>query len=879
MATVDWDRANALARQAVDLSHQDRQQLLERLGNESTALAEAVGALLRKMDGADEPTFVDTDPDHTGPTPLPGERLGAYRLLHSIGSGGMGSVFLAERADRAFEKQVAIKIVGRGPMDSRIAARLRAERQILATLDHPNIARLLDGGTTNDGVPYLVMEYIQGETLMAFCDSRKLGIEQRLELYLDVCDAVQYAHRNLVVHRDLKPSNILVTEGGQVKLLDFGIAKLLEPSTREQTVALTQANMVVMTPEYASPEQATGAPITTSSDIYSLGVLLYQLLIGCVPHRVSLRRPEELFRLILDVVPAPPSQRLFDNVQPSNQDGRRLDEWDIIEVAHCRSTTPEKLVRRLRGDLDYITSMALRKEPERRYPSAQQLGDDIRRHLANLPVFAQPDSATYRTKKFIRRHWIGLGATTSLLVAAVAAAVVFALQAERIRQERDVAETERVRAEQVSEFVLGLTRRSDPYRAPTLRDMMLEGIDELNTLDNQPQLQQQLRNILGDIAIQSGEYGLAEELLTAALGYHRQTYGDESKEVAIIRNRLGRALNGLGQFESALAMHQSAMDTFENLAGDNQSAIGETWQSLGHVFRSLGQVDEAEQAYRQSRDLLGEALGADTYHFAVVSSDLAATLTLLGRLEEAETAYRQALSIFETQASADDPEFLLRKSGLALVMHWKGNYAEAGRLYEEAIDPLDEIFGPNHPLVTGPMGDYGRMLHDRGDLLEAERFFRGALEGNAANFGAEHHYVAYAKVNLAMLLHDRARLDEAETLFRDALDIYASTLAEDHVYVGAALIALGNLLVDRGIAIEALPLLQRGLAIFEASLPADHWQLANARCILGKALTVMDRLDDALALFRQGLPILRNNWGENHRLTRQAAVWQEAAAQ
>ncbi|MEE8306406.1 MAG: serine/threonine-protein kinase, partial [Gammaproteobacteria bacterium] len=446
MATVDWDRANALAQQAIDLPRTDQAQLLERLRQESAALADAVASLLHGLREPDDSTAADVDPsDGAEITPRPGERLGAYRILHSIGAGGMGSVFLAERADRAFEKQVAIKIVGRGPMDPRMAARLRGERQILASLDHPNIARLLDGGTTPDGVPYLVMEHIDGENLMAFCDGQRLTIEQRLELFLDICDAVQYAHRNLVVHRDLKPSNILVAEDGTVKLLDFGIAKMLDTNMGEQTVALTQANMVVMTPEYASPEQAVGTSITTSSDIYALGVLLYQLLAGRVPHRVSLRRPEELFRLILDVIPTPPSQRIVAN-EPQIDAERRYIEFNPVVIAENRGTTPEKLIRRLRGDLDYITLMALRKEPERRYPSAQQFGDDIRRHLIDMPVVAQPDSTTYRARKFVRRHWIGLGTAATLLVTAIGAAIVFALQAERISKERDVAQAERVRA-------------------------------------------------------------------------------------------------------------------------------------------------------------------------------------------------------------------------------------------------------------------------------------------------------------------------------------------------------------------------------------------------------------------------------------------------
>ena len=877
MATVDWDRASALAQQAIDLPSIDQAQLLKRLSEESVALADAVASLLHGLKTADSATAVDVEPDaDDGITPQPGERLGAYRLLHSIGSGGMGSVFLAERADRAFEKQVAIKIVGRGPMDPRTAARLRGERQILASLDHPNIARLLDGGTTVDGLPYLVMEYIDGENLMGFCDGQHLTIDKRLELFLDICDAVQYAHQNLVVHRDLKPSNILVAEDGTVKLLDFGIAKMLDTNIGEQTVALTQANMVVMTPEYASPEQAVGKPITTSSDIYALGVLLYQLLTGRVPHRVSLRRPEELFRLILDVIPPPPSQRVVADERPIGEQ-RRYIELDPIAVAENRGTTPEKLIRRLRGDLDYIALMALRKEPERRYPSAQQFGDDIRRHLTDLPVVAQPDSTAYRARKFVRRHWIGLGTAAALLITAIGAAVVFALQAERISKERDVAQAQRIRAEQVSEFVIGLTKISDPIRTPTFSDMILEGITELETLDAQPELQQELRHIMGDIAIKSGEYGLAHELLTNVLAYRQQTFGEASREVATTRNRLGNTLNALGDFQAALAMHEQAMTTFTSIHGDEHSAVGETWQYLGHVFRAMDRVEDAEQAYRRSRDILAATLGDNHYHFAVVSSDLAATLTLLGHLDDAEAAYRQALTINQRTASSNDPEYLLRKCGLALVMHWKGNYLEAEQLFNEAIPALARILGPSHPNVTGPKGDYGRMLHDLGELRRAESLFREALSGFSEKFGAEHRFVGYGKVNLAILLHDRGKLQEAETLLRDALAIYDQTLGAGHAYVGAALTALGNLLVDRGLAMEALPLLQQGVGIFEVSLPAEHWQLANARCTLAKALTILERPSEALALFDRGLPILQQTWGDEHRLTRQASGWLAAA--
>ena len=871
MSTVDWDRATALAKQAKDLADADRVGFLERLGAESRPLAEAVSALLLGLSQADKhpnPAVAESGGIQTEA----GERLGAYRIIDTIGQGGMGSVFLAERADREFRKKVAIKVVGRGPLEPRTAARLKGERQILASLEHPHVARLLDGGTTPDGVPFLVMEYIKGDNLVHYCDQRKLDVRTRLELFLDICEAVHYAHRNLIVHRDIKPSNILVTEDGQVKLLDFGIAKMLETQESDQTIALTQANMVVMTPEYASPEQALGGVITTSSDIFALGVVLYELLTGRVPHRVSMRRPEQLFRAICQETPVSPSAMVLR--QPPPEGERRVGGKLPRTIAEERNTTPERLARLLKGELDNIVLMALRKEPERRYSSVQALAQDVERYLQDLPVAAQPDSATYRSRKFVKRHWVGLAATTALVLTAVVSAVSFAVQAQRISRERDVAERERSRAEQVSNFIVELTKISDPYRTPTLRDMVAEGMQKIGSLNSEPGLQAELMHTLGDIAFMSGDYEGSLALLSDALKSRETEFGTDSVQVAITRNRIGKTLNALGRFDQALQMHEQALAIFETSYGPENAAVGETLQYKGHVFRSTDRLGQAEQAYRKSRSLLEASLGKEHYHVAVVSSDLAAVLTRLGNLTDAERFYREALTIYEAQASESDPEYALRQSGLALVLHWQGQYQAAEDLYETATDTLVEVLGSNHPDVAGTKGNFARLLHDRGKLERAERLFREALAANRESLGDRHHFVAYDQVNLAVLLRDAGQGAEAARLLEDALAVYADKLPRNHAYVGAALVAKGNVSIDSGDAAGAVPLLEEAVSIFEASLPAEHWQIANAQCVLARALAQAGEPERARLLFSRGLGVLEDAWGSGHRLTVRARGWQ-----
>jgi serine/threonine protein kinase len=444
--TERWRQIDDLFQSALDRPPEERNAFLDSACQDDAELRREVESLLafEGSSGLTSPAFEEAmaalgaRKSHAHE----GRPIGPYRVLREIGQGGMGSVYLAARADEAFEKLVAIKVVrvGLGGVD--FIERFRKERQILATLDHPNITRLLDGGTTDDGLPYFVMEHIEGQPIDHYCDQRKLNITERLKCFQGVCAAVTYAHRNLIVHRDIKPANVLVTKDGVPRLLDFGIAKLLDSgsSVGEQTV--TRA----LTPEYASPEQVRGESITTASDVYSLGVLLYRLMTGRRPYRQPIDSSAGLERAILSDEPERPSVAAM-----------RLDETEAgtnaASISEVREGTPEKLRRRLQDDVDNIVLMALRKEPQRRYASAEQLSEDIRRHLASLPVLARPDTRCYRTAKFLKRNkaWVAMAAATALSLVAGTGATLW--QNHLARQQRDRARLEQAKAERIKTFL------------------------------------------------------------------------------------------------------------------------------------------------------------------------------------------------------------------------------------------------------------------------------------------------------------------------------------------------------------------------------------------------------------------------------------------
>ncbi len=644
-----WPRVNELFDAAAELREPERTQFLEQECADDPALRVEVETLLaadeEAADFIEQPVgYIPMELFAESGNEVAGQEFGAYRIIREIGRGGLGTVYLAERADKAFDKQVALKLVRRGLDTEDILRRFRHERQILAQLEHPNIARLLDAGSTDDGLPYFVMEYVQGATLSEFCDGQKLDTNERLQLFRKVCDAVSYAHQNLVVHRDLKPSNILVTEDGTPKLLDFGIAKLLTPE--EEAMTQTMPALRVMTPEYASPEQIKGGAITTSSDVYSLGVLLYELLTGQKPYRLTSRSVEEISRAVTDQEPTRPS----DN-QPS-------------EISHQKS---------LRGDLDNIILMALRKEPERRYATVERFSEDIRRHLEGLPVSARQATFRYRAEKFVRRNK-GAVAAALLLFLAIMTGMVATLWQSRI------AQTERARAEKRFNDVRQLANSNLFEVYPKVE--RLEGSIEAREaiLKNALIYLDSLANETGD------DLKLKSELATAY-----EKVGDVQGAVAL----------SLGNYKTAFETYSRAEELREAVYEADPTNL-EAKEKLARIYQILGKsswyndrTKDAEEFYARSLKLRREVVAAKP-DSVEAQNDLAYLLIISGaipeysyQIESALTYFNEALVMIE-KARRRHPEHVGLKKSLTLVMKYLGRVKSAQKDYAGAIRDLNQ---------------------------------------------------------------------------------------------------------------------------------------------------------------------------------------------
>jgi non-specific serine/threonine protein kinase/serine/threonine-protein kinase len=580
MEAARWRQVKAIFQEALDRPPSERGAFLEDACGRDRDLLVEVQSLLVSDEHAEG--FLDVpvldpegDDEHD---PFVGAQIGVYRLRSLLGRGGMGAVYLGERVEGDFEQQTAIKLIHAGLRSSVLRRRFHTERQVLARLQHPNIARLLDGGVTEDGVPYIVMEYVDGLPLTDYCDFHGLDTDARLDLFLTVCDAVRYAHRNLIVHRDLKPRNILVDTEGRVKLLDFGIAKLLNEDDASRGGVTTELR--AMTPEYAAPEQVRNEPVTTATDVYALGVVLYELLTGQRPYTLTSSVPSEIERVICGTDPARPSTMITRVA--STEEPPMTRPVTPEEIGAARSTAPDRLRRRLSGDLDVICLKALRKEPERRYASAEQLADDLRRHLDGLPVTARPDTLRYRATKFIQRHKVGVVAATLVVLALVGGIVATAWQAR-------VAATERDRAE----------RRFDDVRH-LANSFLFEFHDAIVDLP--------------------GSTPARELIATRALEYLDELAQDAEEhpvlpiELAQAYHRVGDALGNptnpnLGHTERALASYRKGLDVLEaSLAFSTERQAptsahvvqAQLYESLGDVLGARGDLAAADSMIRDA---------------------------------------------------------------------------------------------------------------------------------------------------------------------------------------------------------------------------------------------------------------------------------------
>ena len=835
----------------------------------------------------DDPTHVDeasseaADQENRPTSALPSEddtvrglRIGPYQVLRRLGEGGMGTVYLAARADQEFRKHVAIKVIRKGMDSAEIVTRFRRERQILAALDHPGIAKLFDGGTTEDGLSYFVMEYIQGRPLGEYCDSHGLSIRERLLLFRSICSAVQYAHQNLVIHRDIKPANVLVTADGAPRLLDFGIAKLLNPDALDVEAPPTATGMHVMTPAYASPEQVRGDPLTTASDVYSLGVVLYELLTGRRPYDLKTGSHLEVFRVVCEQEPVRPSTV----VTGGDEDSHRL-------VASRGAGTPQRLNRLLRGDLDNIVMMAMRKEPQRRYGSVQALSDDIGRYLDGYPVTAHKPSFKYRAGKYVRLHAAGVSAVTTVFALLLAFAVTATVQNARIRRERDTAD-------QVTGLLVSLFDVNDPETARgekiTAREILDRGARRIEgELKEQPEVKAKLLFTIGDIYGKLGLYGQAQPLLDESLRTRKALHARDDEAVVESMQGIGRVLVGKGQYgeaekllREALAMqkrlkgegHPDVAGSLKELAivleeerkleeaevllrdalaihrkalGSGHHSVATDLSSLALVLTDRGRLDEAEKLHREAVAIDRSALGEGHPGFAVDLSNLATALFYKGQLDEAEELFRQALAINRKALGNEHPTVAMGVNNVAVILLSKGRLDEADSLYREALALHRKALGDDHPAVAQDLNNLALTLHNTGRLDEAEKLHREALAIDRKALGEEHPTVAIDQNNLAGVLLDKGRPDEAEPLFRSALAINSKVLGKHHPAVAINMTHLAEVVLAKGKPEEAASLLSAVLAFPVEMLPADHGSRAGAKSLLGACLTAQKRYPEA----------------------------------
>jgi serine/threonine-protein kinase len=832
-----WERIQAVFHQAVDLPEADREAFVTRHAGDDPDIAAAVMAML--ADDERTGSLLARGAAHAasqvlGPTagsPLPGDAFGPYRIKALLGEGGMGVVYLGERDDLG--SVAAIKILRDASLSPSRRDRFTAEQRTLAQLRHPSIAQLHDAGTLTDGTPWFVMEYVEGLPLTDYCRNRQSSLRGRVMLWRSVCQAVQHAHSQAVIHRDLKPSNILVKTDGTIKLLDFGIAKHLDAA--DGAVEQTRTGLRLMTPAYAAPEQVRGQRVGIRTDVYSLGVVFYELLTGKLPFDLANKTPGEAELIITEREPEKPSLAARRPDTTGEAFSASADQW---------------------ADLDVLCLTAMHKDPNRRYQTVEALIRDIDHFLAGEPLEARPDSARYRLGKFVRRHRQAV-ITAGIVVSVLVGLVIF--YTVRLTLARNTAVAEAARTQRIQRFMLNLFDGGDQEVGPadSLRVVTLvdRGLQEARGLDAEPAVQAELYLTLGGLYQRLGNLARADTLLRAALDQRRRLYGPRHPEVAASLVALGRLRLDQAAYQEAEALVREGLAASRETMSPENPAVAMATQALGEVHEARGRYDSAVVVLEEAVRLFA-APGVASPELATSLYQLASSHFYAGHYDIADSLNRRVLAMHQQLFGANHPNVADDLVNLGAAQFERGRYPDAERFYTQALETTEAWYGKEHYKTAANLTMISRALIYQNRFDEAKALLQRALAIRERVFGKFHPQVASSLNELANVAYQRDQYDEAETTWRRVVEIYRTAYAGKHYLLGIGLSNLASVYMDRGQHAEAERLFREALAVYHETLAPDHTNVGIGRIKLGRVLRRQGRFAEAVVESLAGYDIL-----------------------
>ena len=858
MDSERWERIQVLFHDAADLPVSERSAYLEaQCADDPSLIAEVLDLLeedTRSESMLDRGLAVAAhgvlEPATPDDMALPQQSFGAYRIKGVLGEGGMGVVYLAQRSDLG--TTAAIKILRDAWLSPARRERFMAEQKTLAQLEHPSIARLYDSGTLPDGTPWFVMEYVEGTPVTSYFRSRESTVEEKLRLFRDICEAVQFAHSHLVIHRDLKPSNILVREDGSVKLLDFGISKQLDNIGAPAEQTRTAVRM--MTPAYAAPEQIRGDPVGLHTDVYSLGVVLYELLVGRLPYDLSGRSQAEAETILLEREPEKPSAASKRNSDTSNG-----------------APQARQVGRAAWADLDVLCLTAMHKDPERRYRTADALIRDVDHFLEQQPLEARADTARYRIGKFMRRNRRPVTAGVAVAAAVIALSVFYTV---RLAAARNSALAETARTQRIQNFTLSLLKGGDEGApADSLRVVSLldRGVQEARILDGEPAIQAQLFETLGSLYLELGKHGPADTLLRASLAQRQALFGGEHIDVAQSLIALGMLRNAEAEYDSAEALVKRGLEMTRRLRSSSDPALGKATASLGQVLEERGDYDRAIEVLEEGVRLQSQS-GEVTRELAANLTELANANFYAGNFAVSDTINKRVLAIDRRLFGPRHPNVANDLINLGAIQFEFGNFEGAEKYYREGLEITRPWFGNDHPRTAANLTMLGRALVSQKKLDEGSTVLTEALAINERAYGPVHPRVASALNELGRVAQQQGRLDDAEASFRRMAQIYRIVHKDKHYVIGVALSNLAGVFKDRKQYTASADLFRDVLRRYADELAADHQLVGIARVRLGEVLLLDRKLNDAERELLGGYQILAKQ-------STPPPVWMERARQ